>query len=107
MGTHTYSKMSELDQLFEEKIYEGNSVVTLAEALGINRLADTQYSPLKKVEMKINESFTDYSYVEDMEENYIVSIDSYYKDGLIYTFVRDLEEEGFLFYTIETDNEEQ
>ena len=45
--------------------------------------------------------------VESFDESYIVSIISFYKDGLIYTFVKDGDEQGFLFYTIETEEGEQ
>lgn len=106
-GSSTYSSIQDLEQLFEYKIYEGNSSVTLSEAIAINKKASLSDSPIQKVSLNTEETFTDYSLVESFDESYIVSIISFYKDGLIYTFVKDGDEQGFLFYTIETEEGEQ
>lgn len=106
-GSNTYSAVGELESFFEQKIYEGNSTVTLGEAVAINRKMGTSYSPMQKVKIKTEETFVDYHFVQEFDENYIVSVNSYYKDGLIYTFVKDADEQGFLFYTIEAEEGEE
>lgn len=105
-GNNSYSSIGDLEQFFEQKVYEGNSSVTLAEAIAINKGADITDSPIQKVSLKTEETFRDYCLVEDFDEDYIVAVSSYYKDGLIYTFVKDGDEQGFLFYTIEAEEED-
>ena len=100
-GSNVYSAMGELEQFFDQKLYEGNSIVTLPEAIAINKTTSVTDSPIQKVEIKTEDTFSDYHVVEEYNENYIVSISSYIKDELIYTFVKDGDEQGFLFYTIE------
>lgn len=102
-GAEKCESISDLDRNFETKIYEGNSSVTIAEALAINSLVTTDLDPVKKVKLDTEELYQDYTYVNSLEEEYTVFIDSYYKDGLVYTFVRDGDEEGFLFYTVEAE----
>ena len=105
-GNNSYSSIGDLEQFFEQKVYEGNSSVTLAEAIAINKGADITDSPIQKVSLKTEETFRDYCLVVDFDEYYIVAVSSYYKDGLIYTFVKDGDEQGFLFYTIEAEEED-
>lgn len=92
---------AQLREYFGESVYEGNSQVNLGEAIAINRSVQSVHDPVKQVEIETDEVYTDYQSVERLQEEYIVYIHSYVKDGLVYTFVADASGEGFLFYTIE------
>lgn len=102
-GEQKCESILDLDRYFDTKIYEGNSQVTIAEALAINEQIHSGFDAVKKVEIRSEEIYRDYSYINSIDDNYLVFIDSYYKDGIIYTFVRDADEEGFLFYTVEAE----
>lgn len=105
-GNQKCSTMAQLNEYFEASIYQGNSRVNLGEAIAINRGIRSAQDPVQQVEMETEEKYADYTYVEKLQEDYTVYIQSYRKEGLIYTFVCDASEEGFLFYTIEAGEEE-
>ncbi|MBQ3105284.1 MAG: hypothetical protein IJC59_05415 [Lachnospiraceae bacterium] len=100
-GSAKCDNIAELNGYFGTGIYEGNSRITLGEAIAINDKIQSSLEPVKRVEISGDDLYTDYSYVDGIQEDYIVYINSYEKDGLIYSFIRDGSEEGFLYYMIE------
>ncbi len=100
-GTKECKKISELKQIFGNPSYEGNSVVTLAEAILINEIVLSKDTDLKQVTIDMTQDFTEAFTVNGVDENYEIYLYSFQKDGLVYNFICRNKNEGFLFYFIE------
>jgi antitoxin component YwqK of YwqJK toxin-antitoxin module len=105
-GGKTFSTIEELKQFFGAEDYEGNSEVTMQEAVAINWMADHRRGFLKSVKMEITSEYDDYFVVEGFDPAYTVYIHSFRKDGLIYTFICQDREDIFSCYSIEKEEGE-
>ncbi len=107
-GTTTAEDISDLHDMFGEPIYEGNSVITLPEAVAVNVLNSNKHALNGKVSMESTENFSDDIIVDSIDGNYSVYIYSYRRGDLIYSFVCKGKGGRFEFYSImeENDNEE-
>jgi len=102
-GGKAYATIKELEQYFGPQVYEGNSEVTMGEAVAINWLADNRNGSQKKVEMESTSEYEDYHFIEGYDVAYTVYLHSFCKDGLIYTFVCQDRDDTFSFYSIEKE----
>ncbi len=103
MGGKTFTTIEELRGYFGTEDYEGNSEVTMPEAVAINWMADYRKGFQRKVDMELSTDYDDYFVVEEFDPSYTVYLYSFRKDGLIYTFVCQDREDTFSFYSIEKD----
>lgn len=98
-GGTARTSIADLRQYFGVERYEGNSDVTMPEAVAFNRLAASRGGNV--IEMNTSPVYDDYIQIDDWDDSFAVYLYSFEKDGLVYTFVCDDREAGFCFYTIE------
>lgn len=99
-GKNEYSTIAELRKVFGEEVYDGNSIVTLPEAVAINYLNKQKQTLNGSVEMDMTEAFTDVFTVDGIQDDYPVYLYSFRKGGLLYTFVCGDRNDRFAFYSI-------
>ena len=99
-GKNECSTISDLRNVFGEEVYDGNSVVTLPEAIAINYLNRQKQTLNGSVEMDTVEAYTDVFTVNGIQDDYPVYLYSFRKDGLLYTFVCGDRNDTFAFYSI-------
>ncbi|MBQ7677197.1 MAG: hypothetical protein IJT32_03085 [Lachnospiraceae bacterium] len=101
-GGKRYEAFKDLESIFGEATYTGESYATLAELLMINRLNDASEVDVIGGPAEITETqkFTEYTQVSGYDENYVVWLHSYEKDGLVYNFVSAQDDNEFAFYYI-------
>ena len=102
IGGKRRQTFDDLNGVFGEAAYTGESYATLPELLVINRLNDTANTDVIAGPGEITETnvFTEYTQVDGYQEDYAVWLHSYEKDGLVYNFVSSKEDDGFSFYYI-------
>ena len=104
-GTTTANDVSELTALFGEPVYEGNSIITLPEAVAVNVLNSVGPVLKGRVQMESTKNFSDDVVVDSIDKNYTVYIYSYRRGDLIYSFVCRTRGGGFEFYGITKEND--
>ncbi len=102
-GSQSCATIQELTQYFGTEAYQGNSAVTMEEAVAINWLAGKDRFDINKVDMDTSPEYDDYITVDSFDEGYTVYIYSFQKDGMIYDFFCQDRDDGFMFYTIEQE----
>ncbi|MCR5453257.1 MAG: hypothetical protein K6F00_11590 [Lachnospiraceae bacterium] len=101
LGDKICTNAEQLETVFGQPSYQGESRVTLPEALAINHLNDESPVYSGKVSMELTRTYDDYYTVSNFDRSYIVYLYTYEKDGLIYTFLtRDPLGNGFDLYFI-------
>lgn len=100
LGKKECATIADLCSAFGDPVYEGNSKVTLPEAVAINYLNKQKQTLYGTVEMDAVEEYTDYTRVNSIDEDYTVYLYSFRKDGLLYTFVCSDKNDTFAFYSI-------
>ena len=99
-GKNECSTIADLRNVFGIEVYDGNSIVTLPEAVAINYLNKQKQTLNGSVEMDTTEEFTNVFTVDGVQEDYPVYLYSFRKDGLLYTFVCGDRNGTFAFYSI-------
>ena len=102
-GGRTYTTISEISQIFEEAVYEGNAEATLAETVIINWMGQREHILHGNIEMEAETIYTDYYRVSDYDKDYYLYLYTFQKDGLLYTFICKDKDAGFAFYSIVRD----
>ncbi|MCR5503815.1 MAG: hypothetical protein K6F53_12490 [Lachnospiraceae bacterium] len=100
LGESRSQKLSEIGKVMGNPIYEGNSGILLPEAVAVNILNETKPALSGPVEMEKEELFSDVSTVYSYDDTYSVYLTSFQSNGLIYTFVSDMKNDAFVFYSI-------
>ena len=100
LGSRQCTTINELREVFGDEVYEGNSIVTLPEAVAINTLNQQKQTLNGSVEMETTDEYTDVVTVSGIQEDYPVYLYSFRKDGLLYTFVCGDKNDTFSFYSI-------
>jgi hypothetical protein len=100
IGTEEVNTVSELIEVFGDPSYEGNSNVILPEAVAINKLNETKTALFGKVEMDMNQTFSDVAEVNSFDRQYVVYIYSFRRGDLMYSFVCKEKGADFDFYYI-------
>lgn len=100
LGNRQCTTINELREVFGDEVYEGNSIVTLPEAVAINTLNQQKQTMNGSVEMETTDEYTDVITVNGIQEDYPVYLYSFRKDGLLYTFVCSDKNDTFSFYSI-------
>ncbi len=97
-----YQSFSDLESVLGAATYTGESYATLPELLAINYLNENSDMDVLNgpAQITMTDEFTEYTEVSGYEENYVVWLHSYEKDGLVYNFVSDKDDKEFLFYYI-------
>lgn len=99
-GKNACSTIADLKKVFGQEVYEGNSIVTLPEAVAINYLNKQKQTLNGSVELDTTDEFTDAITVNEIQDDYPVYLYSFRKDGLLYTFVCGDKNDTFAFYSI-------
>ena len=99
-GNNECSTIADLRNVFGTEVYDGNSIVTLPEAVAINYLNKQKQTLNGSVELYMTQEFTDVFTVNGIQDDYPVYLYSFRKDGLLYTFVCGDRNGTFAFYSI-------
>ena len=100
VGDQECTTIKDLKAAFGEIVYEGNSIVTLPEAVAINYLNTKKQTMNGSVELETTDEYTDVITVNRIQDDYPVYLYSFRKDGLLYTFVCKDKNDIFSFYSI-------
>ena len=100
VGDQECTTIKDLKAAFGEIVYEGNSIVTLPEAVAINYLNTKKQTMNGSVELETTDEYTDVITVNRIQDDYPVYLYSFRKDGLLYTFVCKDKNDTFSFYSI-------
>ena len=100
IGDQECTTIKDLKAAFGEIVYEGNSIVTLPEAVAINYLNTKKQTLNGSVELETTDEYTDVITVNRIQDDYPVYLYSFRKDGLLYTFVCKDKNDTFSFYSI-------
>lgn len=93
----------DLKKTIGEPEYEGNSSVTLPEAVAISYLNEKKNSLFGPVNMDSAKEFSDVITVNDFDPDYLVYLYSYTIDGIRYTFFCSEKDGEFAMYQIEKE----
>ncbi len=99
-GEKKTNDIGALTELLGNPVFEGNTVVTLPEAVAVNQLNDLKYSVKGKVDMDTTAVFDDDIVVNNYDGTYSVYVYTYEKGGLAYTFICKERGGHFFFYEI-------
>lgn len=99
-GTTVAKNISELNEIFGEPEYEGNSSVILPEAIAINLMNSQRQTLNGRVDMDTTEIYSDDIVVNSFAQDYTVYVYTYKRGGLVYSFVCRDRGGGFAFYEI-------
>ena len=99
-GKNECSTIADLRSVFGTEVYDGNSIVTLPEAVAINYLNQQKQTLHGSVEMDTTDEFTNVVTVNELQNDYPVYLYSFRKDGLLYTFACGDRNDTFAFYSI-------
>lgn len=100
LGNDECTTIADLRKVFGTEVYEGNSIVTLPEAVSINYLNKQKQTLNGTVEMDTTDEFTDVITVNQLQDDYPVYLYSFRRNGLLYTFVCADKNDTFAFYSI-------
>ncbi len=100
IGDQECTTIKDLKAAFGEIVYEGNSIVTLPEAVAINYLNTKKQTMNGSVELETTDEYTDVITVNRIQDDYPVYLYSFRKDRLLYTFVCKDKNDTFSFYSI-------
>lgn len=97
------NSIEQLKQYFKKCDYEGNTVLTMADAVSINTACKKQKVLHGPVEIQTSKVFDDVITVEKVDQNYLVYLYRFQKEGVRYTFFAADKNNGFDLYLIEKD----
>ncbi len=104
-GSAVADDVGEVTAIMGQPVYEGNSIITLPEAVAVNVLNAKGPALKGRVDMETTENFSDDIVVNSVDKNYTVYIYSYRRGDLIYSFVCRTKGGGFDFYGITKEND--
>ncbi|MDD2973366.1 MAG: hypothetical protein PHE02_14675 [Lachnospiraceae bacterium] len=97
------SDIADLEEALGDPVYEGNSTVTMPEAVAIKALNDSGDTFFDPIELTLDESFEDASTVENFESEFLLYLYSYRYENLVYTFYTNEKYGAIGIYQIEKD----
>lgn len=100
LGNAECKTIADLRKVLGDAVYEGNSNVTLSEAVAINYLNKQKNTLNGFVELDTTDEFTDVITVNQIPDDYPVYLYSFHRNGLLYTFVCGDKNDTFAFYSI-------
>lgn len=102
-GGAELTTIEELRDYFGKEDYQGNSMITLSEAVALGWVTRGQTGNQDTVSMDLRSEYEDYYQVRDFDKNYTIYLYSFHRDGLIYSFICQDRDDMFSFYTIEQE----
>lgn len=102
-GDKKLTKMPDVEAYFQNTDYEGNSKITMGEAIAINYQNSRKDILNGTVAMDSEFVYEDYRQINGYDQDYYVYLYSFHKDGVVYTFVTKDRDNTFAFYFIEKE----
>ena len=99
-GNESMDSLDELEEIFGAPVYEGNSNVILPEAIAINKMNESETILSGRVDMDIDQTFSDVAEVKSFDRDYVVYIYSFQRGDVLYNFVTPGADRNFEFYYI-------
>lgn len=104
LGEQTCTTTDQLKALLGEPGYEGYSEITMAEAIGINRIRGRGNTTLQDPGLKLSQVFDEAFEVEGYDWDYDIYLNAFEYEDLIYSFYCDKKRGSFVMYSIEAAN---
>lgn len=98
---HVYTGISEIEHAVENLSYDGNSYLTMPEAVAIKKIHSKRDSNFEDVEINTEEIYSDVITVNNYESDYYVYLYSFIDSGIQYTFFCADRYGNFDFYLME------
>lgn len=99
-GNMKAETVNELEVIFGDPVYEGNTEVILPEAVAINKINSERTILQGKVKMDTEKAFSDVTEVNSFDRKYVIYVYSFRKGDNIYSFVTNGINNKFEFYYI-------
>ena len=99
-GASEARDVSDLNEMFGEPEYEGNSAAILPEAIAINLMNEKKQVLNGRIDMDTTEVYSDDIMVNSFAQDYTVYVYTYKRGGLVYSFVCRDKGGSFAFYEI-------
>ncbi len=99
-GRQEADSIPEVTEILGEPIYEGNSNAILPEAVAINIINEKGKIFQGKVDMDIDQTFSDVAQINNFDRNYPIYIYSYKRGDNVYSFVCGQKGDEFEFYYV-------
>ncbi len=104
-GGEKYTRISEIKEIFGEPIYEGNSYITMPEAVCIDLLNQEKVTFNGPPELVAKYSFDDYAQITSYNYDYMIYLYAFDFEGVKYTFFTSQRNGDFSMYMMELSEE--
>ena len=102
-GSKECTTIDEVRDYFGAEDYEGNSEISMPEAVALNWMVRNRGLEAQAVDMTVNSDYSDYQEITGYDSSRLVYIHAFRKDGLLYSFICPNRTGGFWFYSIEKE----
>lgn len=102
-GSKECTTIDEVRDYFGAEDYEGNSEISVPEAVALNWMVRNRGLEVQTVDMTVNSDYSDYQEITGYDSSRMVYIHAFRKDGLLYSFICPDRTGGFWFYSIEKE----
>lgn len=102
-GSKECTTIDEVRDYFGAEDYEGNSEISMPEAVALNWMVRNRGLEVQTVDMTVNSDYSDYQEITGYDSSRMVYIHAFRKDGLLYSFICPDRTGGFWFYSIEKE----
>lgn len=99
-GGVSCNNVSDLESYFGEPVYDGNTEIIMPEAIALENMSSKEGSELGSASAKLTKEFDNVFQVDSFENDYLVYIYTFEKDGLYYTFFCNGSNTQFAMYEI-------
>lgn len=102
-GSKECTTIDEVQDYFGAEDFEGNSEISMPEAVALNWMVRNRGLEAQAVDMTVNSDYSDYQEITGYDSSRLVYIHAFRKDGLLYSFICPDRTGGFWFYSIEKE----
>lgn len=102
-GSKECTTIDELRDYFGTENYEGNSEITMPEAVALNWMVRNRGLNAQTVDVTVSSDYSDYQEILGYDSSRLIYIHAFYKDGLLYSFISPDRTGNFWFYSIEKE----
>ena len=101
IGEKRYTRVTELEAYMGQPVYEGNTYITMPEAVCLEYLQQKGITLLDTAGLEKKSLYDDVVQIEDYEKDYMLYLYTYEYEGLLYTFYCKSRYGEFAMYSIE------
>lgn len=99
-GNDVCKNIKDVKKLFGKALYHGNSPATLPEAIVIHTMGSSGKTFKGPIELNYTQQYDEYCKVEGYDQEYVLYLYTFERDGLLYTFFCKDKDSEFECYSI-------